>query len=123
MWKIFRPVESVEVFRKEPSTQLVVTVDGEFQHDYTLKGKYLEVVISKLKADEKPKPKSVLEKEGKLISINFQDIPVRNVLQLIADYNGFNLVVSDSVVVTWLYAWMACLAASVGHYSASQRAR
>lgn len=29
------PVESVEVFRKEPSTQLVVTVDGEFQHDYT----------------------------------------------------------------------------------------
>ncbi|WP_337916541.1 type IV pilus secretin PilQ family protein [Vibrio cholerae] len=91
-------VESVEVFRKEPSTQLVVTVDGEFQHDYTLKGKYLEVVISKLKADEKPKPKSVLEKEGKLISINFQDIPVRNVLQLIADYNGFNLVVSDSVV-------------------------
>ncbi|MBW5417546.1 type IV pilus secretin PilQ [Vibrio cholerae] len=92
------PVESVEVFRKAPSTQLVVTVDGEFQHDYTLKGKYLEVVISKLKADEKPKPKSVLEKEGKLISINFQDIPVRNVLQLIADYNGFNLVVSDSVV-------------------------
>ncbi|EOX3425759.1 type IV pilus secretin PilQ [Vibrio cholerae] len=92
------PVESVEVFRKAPSTQLVVTVDGEFKHDYTLKGKYLEVVISKLKADEKPKPKSVLEKEGKLISINFQDIPVRNVLQLIADYNGFNLVVSDSVV-------------------------
>ncbi len=92
------PVESVEVFRKEPSTQLVVTVDGEFPHDYTLKGKYLEVVISKLKADEKPKPKSVLEKEGKLIAINFQDIPVRNVLQLIADYNGFNLVVSDSVV-------------------------
>ncbi|WP_050924070.1 type IV pilus secretin PilQ, partial [Vibrio harveyi] len=27
----------------------------------------------------------------------FQDIPVRNVLQLIADYNQFNLVVSDSV--------------------------
>ncbi len=32
-----------------------------------------------------------------MISINFQDIPVRNVLQLIADYNQFNLVVSDSV--------------------------
>ena len=34
---------------------------------------------------------------GKPISINFQDIPVRNVLQLIAEYNDFNLVVSDSV--------------------------
>ncbi|MCA2422965.1 type IV pilus secretin PilQ, partial [Vibrio alginolyticus] len=46
---------------------------------------------------EKVPDKSILEKEGKLISINFQDIPVRNVLQLIADYNQFNLVVSDSV--------------------------
>jgi len=46
---------------------------------------------------KKAKPASVITTPGKLISINFQDIPVRNVLQLIADYNGFNLVVSDSV--------------------------
>ncbi|WP_434801548.1 type IV pilus secretin PilQ [Vibrio ordalii] len=90
-------VESIEVLRKEPSTQLLATIHGEFKYDYSLKGKYLEVVIGKLKEQEKPKPKSILEKEGKLISINFQDIPVRNVLQLIADYNVFNLVVSDSV--------------------------
>ncbi|MGB5121725.1 MAG: type IV pilus secretin PilQ family protein [Vibrio fluvialis] len=90
-------VENIEVFRQQPSTLLVTTVQGEFNYDYSLKGNYLEVVIRKLKAEEKAKPKSVLEKEGKLISINFQDIPVRNVLQLIADYNEFNLVVSDSV--------------------------
>ncbi|ENY8010595.1 type IV pilus secretin PilQ [Vibrio fluvialis] len=90
-------VENIEVFRRQPSTLLVTTVQGEFNYDYSLKGNYLEVVIRKLKAEEKAKPKSVLEKEGKLISINFQDIPVRNVLQLIADYNEFNLVVSDSV--------------------------
>lgn len=90
-------VESIEVLRKEPSTQLLATIHGEFKYDYSLKGKYLEVEIGKLKEQEKPKPKSILEKEGKLISINFQDIPVRNVLQLIADYNAFNLVVSDSV--------------------------
>lgn len=90
-------VENIEVFRQQPSTLLVATVQGEFNYDYSLKGNYLEVVIRKLKAEEKANPKSVLEKEGKLISINFQDIPVRNVLQLIADYNEFNLVVSDSV--------------------------
>ncbi|QTG92220.1 type IV pilus secretin PilQ family protein [Vibrio fluvialis] len=90
-------VENIEVFRQQPSTLLVATVQGEFNYDYSLKGNYLEVVIRKLKAEEKAKPKSVLEKEGKLISINFQDIPVRNVLQLIADYNEFNLVISDSV--------------------------
>nr|WP_253817536.1 type IV pilus secretin PilQ family protein [Vibrio coralliilyticus] len=31
------------------------------------------------------------------LSVNFQDIPVRQVLQQIADYNDFNLVVSDAV--------------------------
>ncbi|WP_281630857.1 type IV pilus secretin PilQ family protein [Vibrio sp. St2] len=31
------------------------------------------------------------------LSVNFQDIPVRHVLQQIADYNDFNLVVSDGV--------------------------
>ena len=55
------------------------------------------MVISKPTIEEVATEKSILEKEGKLISINFQDIPVRNVLQLIADYNEFNLVVSDSV--------------------------
>ena len=43
------------------------------------------------------KEQTVLEKEGQLMSINFQDISLRRVLQLIADDNNFNLVVSDSV--------------------------
>ncbi len=90
-------VESIEVFRKQPSTLLVASINGEYDYDYSLNGSYLEVVINKPKDQDTPKQKSVLEKEGKKISINFQDIPVRNVLQLIADYNDFNLVVSDSV--------------------------
>lgn len=35
---------------------------------------------------------------GKLISLNFQDIQIRAVLQLLADFNGVNIVVSDKVV-------------------------
>lgn len=34
---------------------------------------------------------------GKLISLNFQNIPVRSVLQLLADFTGTNMVVSDDV--------------------------
>ncbi|MBR9874661.1 MAG: type IV pilus secretin PilQ family protein [Vibrionaceae bacterium] len=86
-------VDSVEVFRETSMTRLVAHVSDDYTHDYRLAGRYLEVTVSKLKLPDK----SILEKEGKLISINFQDIPVRNVLQLIADYNKFNLVVSDSV--------------------------
>ncbi|MDE1313057.1 type IV pilus secretin PilQ [Vibrio aestuarianus] len=91
-------VESIEVFRKESNTQLLVTINGQYQYDYRLKGKYLEVVMSPLTQEEPPQNQQLLAAEGKLISINFQDIPVRSVLQLIADYNEFNLVVSDSVV-------------------------
>lgn len=90
-------VDSVEVFREVSTTRLVAHISDDYTHDYRLTGRYLEITVSKLKSDEKTPDKSILEKEGKLISINFQDIPVRNVLQLIADYNQFNLVVSDSV--------------------------
>ncbi|MGI9888646.1 type IV pilus secretin PilQ [Vibrio chagasii] len=90
-------VEGVEVYKETPSTRLLATINSDYQYEYDLKGRFIEVVISKPKIEEVATEKSVLEKEGKLISINFQDIPVRNVLQLIADYNEFNLVVSDSV--------------------------
>lgn len=90
-------VESVEVFRDTSTTRLVAHINEEYTHDYRLTGRFLEIKVAKIKPNEKVPDKSILEKEGKLISINFQDIPVRNVLQLIADYNQFNLVVSDSV--------------------------
>ncbi|WP_332403117.1 type IV pilus secretin PilQ family protein [Vibrio metschnikovii] len=90
-------VENIEIFRQTPSTLLLAKVHGPFHYDYQLKGRYVEVTITPLKADVQSAPANVLEPSAKLISINFQDIPVRNVLQLIADYNQFNLVVSDSV--------------------------
>lgn len=93
-------IKTVEVFREEPNTRLQALISGDFTYDYRLKGKNLEITVTEVKAKPKSvaaKQKTALDKENKVISINFQDIPVRNVLQLIADYNGFNLVVSDSV--------------------------
>ena len=34
---------------------------------------------------------------GERLSLNFQDIEIRSVLQLIADFTGLNIVVSDTV--------------------------
>ncbi len=90
-------VDSIEVFRQSSSVLLLAEANADYEFDYTLKGQRLEVTVSAPKIEPKAQEKSLLDKEGKLISINFQDISVRNVLQLIADYNGFNLVVSDSV--------------------------
>ncbi|WP_159739510.1 type IV pilus secretin PilQ [Vibrio atypicus] len=90
-------ISTIEVFRKGENVQLLATVEGEYHYDYQLMGNYLEVVIEKPYQEVSEPESPILEKQGKKLSINFQDIPVRNVLQLIADYNDFNLVVSDSV--------------------------
>lgn len=91
-------VSTVEVFREGENTRLQAVVSGDFSYDYRLKGNNLEITVTERKATKSAaQSKTLLEGENKKISINFQDIPVRNVLQLIAEYNGFNLVVSDSV--------------------------
>ena len=43
------------------------------------------------------KSQDAFEYTGEKLSLNFQDIEVRSVLQLIADFTGLNLVASDTV--------------------------
>ncbi|GAD31029.1 type IV pilus secretin PilQ family protein [Photobacterium leiognathi lrivu.4.1] len=93
-------VESIETMRVSKGARLMFKMKGSYDYDYNLRGKRLEVIIEKRAAKKAvlgSKSNAKINYKGKPISINFQDIPVRNVLQLIADYNDFNLVVSDSV--------------------------
>ena len=89
-------VSHIETFREPNSTLLLVDIKGDYHYDYFLKERTLQVVISK-QSSLTTKIQSGEQEESKPISINFQDIPVRHVLQLIADYNDVNLVVADSV--------------------------
>ncbi|MGF1910194.1 type IV pilus secretin PilQ family protein [Vibrio kasasachensis] len=90
-------VQTFELFRQVRKVQLLAKIEGEFDYRYSLNRNVLEVKISQSQAPNTAKKSSILEQSDKKISINFQDIPVRNVLQLIAEYNDFNLVVSDTV--------------------------
>jgi type IV pilus assembly protein PilQ len=89
-------VEGLETFQVGNNTRLVVNVDGAFEYDF----QQLDNIFT-LSVDKAPEMQSALaggtEYQGQPISLNFQDLPVRTVLQIIADYNGFNLVVSDTV--------------------------
>lgn len=53
------------------------------------------VLTIKPQATEQQQSTSVYN--GEPISLDFQDVPVRNVLQIIAQVNGFNLVTTDTV--------------------------
>lgn len=90
-------VSRIETFREPNSTILSVDIKGDYQYDYFLKDRSLQVVVFQQTIKPESQVIKAGEGESKPISINFQDIPVRNVLQLIADYNDFNLVVADSV--------------------------
>ena len=89
-------VTGIETFRDGRNAKLIVDINS----DFTFKHQQLNNVFS-LTVVKNEKAPGYLEEDadfsGRAISLNFQDIPVRTVLQIIADYNGFNLVTSDSV--------------------------
>lgn len=92
-------ISRIETFREQSSTILSVEVIDDYQYDYDVINKRLKVIVSQSEkltglGDSLRNNKNI----DKPISINFQDISVRHVLQSIADYNDFNLVISDSVV-------------------------
>ncbi|WP_259365482.1 type IV pilus secretin PilQ [Colwellia sp. BRX10-3] len=89
-------VTGIETFKEGRNARLVVDINGPFEY----KHQQFNDVFS-LTVNAKVKEDGYLGEEesfsGRAISLNFQDISVRTVLQIIADYNGFNLVTSDTV--------------------------
>ncbi|POG24287.1 pilus assembly protein PilQ [Aeromonas bestiarum] len=86
------PVSQVEVFRQGNDTLFELSINGQFDYRYDQADKTFIVEVKKRTAVTAGK-----QYQGKPISLNFQDIPVRTVLQLIADFNNLNLVTTDSV--------------------------
>lgn len=89
-------VTSIETFREGKNARLVVDVTGGF----TFTHQQLNNIFSLTITEEEKIPGYLGDSadfSGRAISLNFQDIPVRTVLQIVADYNGFNLVTSDTV--------------------------
>jgi type IV pilus assembly protein PilQ len=93
------PAKTVDAFVSGNNTRIVVTpVSGDFEHLA-----YQSDTVFTLEL--KPISKQILEQRvkdkfgytGERLSLNFQDIEVRSVLQLIADFTNLNVVVSDSV--------------------------
>ena len=89
-------VTGIETFKEGRNARLVIDING----DFTFKHEQVNNIFS-LTVEENVKVPGYLgdsdDFSGRAISLNFQDIPVRTVLQIIADYNGFNLVASDTV--------------------------
>jgi type IV pilus assembly protein PilQ len=89
------PVQTVDAVRVEGSSRLVISAQGDFEQlAYQSDNQYTIEIKPSLKRTAQEEKK---EYTGERLTLNFQDIDVRSVLQLLADTSGQNIVVSDSV--------------------------
>jgi type IV pilus assembly protein PilQ len=91
------PVTSVDVNTTERGATLTLKNTGDFDYlAYQTDNKYILSVkpLSKKEVEER---RNEFVYVGDRISLNFQDIEIRAVLQLIADFTELNLVASDTV--------------------------
>jgi type IV pilus assembly protein PilQ len=90
------PVQTVDAVRVDGSSRLIISSQGDFEQlAYQSDNQYTVEIKASTKRTAGAEEKK--EYTGERLTLNFQDIDVRSVLQLLADTSGQNIVVSDSV--------------------------
>lgn len=91
------PVSLVSATQDGDNSVLSVSASGDFDYlAYQTDNEYV-LSIKPLTEQEKQEKKKDFEYTGEKLSLDFQDIEVRAVLQIIADFTELNLVASDTV--------------------------
>ncbi len=93
------PVKSISSFEKGNNVRLEITpVNNNYEYIAYQTNNLFTIEFKPISKEKLVKDKKAkFGYTGERLSLNFQDIPVRAVLQLIADFTGLNVVVSDSV--------------------------
>jgi len=90
------PVSSIDTLRVGDGTRLVIAATGDYEQIAYQTDNFYTIEV---KPVAKLPPGLELQKEykGERLTLNFQDIETRAVLQLLADTSGQNMVISDTV--------------------------
>lgn len=95
------PARTIEPRTSNGGTHLVINTAGAYESmAYQTGNEYVVEIAPKARAAESPATVGALlapRYTGKPVTFNFQDVPVRTVLQLIAEESNLNIVASDSV--------------------------
>ncbi|MDJ0832246.1 MAG: type IV pilus secretin PilQ [Gammaproteobacteria bacterium] len=92
------PINFIDAVQDGPTVKMTITSTGEYEHLAYQTDKVYTIEVAPIsKEEEEKRKKEKFGYTGERLSLNFQDIEVRSVLQLLADFTGLNLVVSDSV--------------------------
>jgi type IV pilus assembly protein PilQ len=94
------PVTTVDTLRTNMDTRIVISADGKYEQlAYQSDNEFTIEINPALKTAEAESSLFFEKKEydGQRLTLNFQDIETRAVLQLLAETSGKNIVVSDTV--------------------------
>ena len=95
------PVRTIDALRVGKDTRLVISALGPFEELAYQSDKVFSVEVHPVADEQDDRPATLYSQKreytGERLTLNFQDIDSRAVLQLLADISGRNIVVSDTV--------------------------
>ncbi len=94
------PVTTVDTLRTNLDTRIVISAEGNYEQLAYQSDNEFTIEINPASAESDPGSSlfsETKEYEGQRLTLNFQDIETRAVLQLLAETSGRNIVVSDTV--------------------------
>ncbi len=92
------PVSLIDSEQSRDGTTLTLTTNRDFEHLAYQSDKQLVIEVKARNTETQAARGGEQQAySGEKLSLNFQNIEVRAVLQLLADFNGMNLVTSDTV--------------------------
>ena len=91
------PVHIIESVQKGRNSKITLSAVGRFEHLAYQSDKKLVVEVKPIIEEKTASGEQKFGYSGEKLSLNFQQIEVRAVLQLLADFTGLNLVTSDTV--------------------------
>jgi type IV pilus assembly protein PilQ len=92
------PVQIIDTYAQGNGVRMVIDAKGDYDHlGYQMGNQFTIEIKALTKKQKEDKLKSRFGYSGERLSLIFQDIEVRAVLQIIADFTGKNMVTSDTV--------------------------
>jgi type IV pilus assembly protein PilQ len=93
------PVKTIDALQSNDNARIVITGTGDFQQIAYQSDNLFTVELKPRTKEDAALAEAEKKKEykGEALTLNFQDIETRAVLQLLAEVSGLNIVVSDTV--------------------------
>ncbi len=91
------PVQTVETYALGGNTRMVIEPKGGWEYSAYQADNSFIVEVKPSTDGQKKTADGKIKYSGEKLSLNFQNVEVRSVLQVIADFTGLNIVASDTV--------------------------